>query len=69
MRRGLGVIAAHGMAAWLALWHAFVPADPPAAPPRALTDPAPAGAARSEMVAVLAAIALAHLSVENEGVP
>lgn len=68
-RRGLGVIAAHGMAAWLTLWHDFAPAGPAPAPAIPVAGAPSAGTARHEMVGVLAAMALAHARAESQGVP
>lgn len=59
---GLGVLVGRGLAAWIAVWRS---APPPACPiPAASTLRSPAGstgAASSDLVNVLVAMALAHL--------
>ena len=60
LRLGLGVLACHGMAAWMNAWQATTPAPRLPAPRR----PEPAGAlsgGAGDMVRVLASMALAHI--------
>lgn len=57
-RHGLGVLATRGMAAWMSAWQSV----PQAAPSTRGNTAAPAfGQATSDMVRVLAAMALAHV--------
>lgn len=61
---GLGVLAGRGLAAWLQVWRCDPPPAGsilPAARNLQTPRPVPAGAAGSQLVGVLAAMALAHL--------
>lgn len=59
-RLGLGVLATHGMAAWIGVWNTFIPPTPPA--PVGPAAPGPGRTGADEVVRVLAAMTLAGLS-------
>jgi hypothetical protein len=60
LRLGLGVLAAHGMAAWMNAWHA-APTPPTASRPRSLQPVGVLGTGAGDVVRVLASMALAHV--------
>jgi hypothetical protein len=57
-RHGLGVLTTHGVTGWMRTCRTIPP--PPAAPRRGAPNPI-AGNAAADIVAVMAAMALAHL--------
>jgi hypothetical protein len=61
-RHGLGVLAARGVAGWMAVCQSVPPAapTPPASPTRS-TDSGALAERAGELVSVMAAMALAHL--------
>jgi hypothetical protein len=59
-RFGLGVLATRGMAAWMAAWRSC-PQPPPPAPGSSSGATPDVGADATEMVQILAAMALAHV--------
>jgi hypothetical protein len=59
LRFGLGVLASRGLTAWMTAWQTIPPAPPAAAVTGPVSGPPSGGA--TEIVRVLAAMAMAHV--------
>jgi hypothetical protein len=60
-RHGLGVLTTRGVTGWMHTCRTIPPPPPPVAPRRGAPNPIAGDAATTEIVAVMAAMALAHL--------